>query len=114
LGLSDDKTIPAARPMELLLMSLASCSSVDVIDILRKQKLEVEDYQVTVDGQRYEGRVPALFENIEMSFIFKGDLSPSKVERAVNLSLLKYCSVSKIIEETATINFKIILNNKEL
>jgi putative redox protein len=114
LGLTDDKIIESVRPMELLLMSLASCSSMDVIKILKTQKQVIEDYKVHVNGIRQDGVVPALFETIEVSFIFRGDLSPSKVKRAVNLSLDKYCSVSKIIEETAKINVKIILNDKEL
>tara|TARA_B100000809_G_C15079296_1_gene509037 strand:+ start:998 stop:1420 length:423 start_codon:yes stop_codon:yes gene_type:complete len=114
LGQTDNNTIKSARPMDLLLMALASCSSVDIVKILQTQKQELTDYRVEVDAKRQENRVPSLFETITLKFIFEGDLSPLKVERAVSLSIEKYCSVSKIIEQTATINYELVLNGKTL
>ena len=99
-----------ARPMELILMALGSCSSMDIISILRKQKLEPEDFQIDIDAKRRENETPAIFETIHMEFLFKGNLNEEKVKRAVELSVEKYCSVYNIIKETAEISysFKIV------
>lgn len=113
VGKSEEKTTKAIRPMELLLVSLASCSSIDIINILNKQKQVDFDYSVKVESTRKD-EVPAIFEEITINFIFTGDVSSKKIERAVKLSLEKYCSVSKIIQETATINHIITLNGKTI
>jgi putative redox protein len=102
------------RPMETLVMSLASCSSIDIIKILKKQKQHITEYRVEVDAKREEEKIPSLFETITLKFIFKGEISPSKIQRAVSLSLGKYCSVSKIIEQTAHIKFELELNGKAI
>ena len=111
---ADGSDLKATRPMELLLMSLASCSSVDIIKILKTQKQSIDDYRVEVNANRQEGSVPSLFDNITLTYVFKGDISPSKIERAVSLSLEKYCSVYKILEPTAKINYELELNGKTL
>lgn len=95
-----------ARPMQVLLMSLAGCSSIDVISILKKMKQEVTDYHVEVDAEREADVVPSLFTNIHLKYTLKGqNLEESKVRRAIELSADKYCSVSKILEPTARITW---------
>lgn len=94
-----------ARPMELMLMALGSCSSMDIIAILRKQKIEIENYDVEIEAERRENETPAIFKNINMIFKFKGKLDEEKVKRAVKLSVEKYCSVYNIIKETAEISY---------
>lgn len=91
------------RPMQLLLAGVGGCSSIDVIDILKKQKQPLEDIQVKVNGDRDPKEVPSLFKKIHLHFILKGNLEKEKVERAINLSMEKYCSVAKTLEKTATI-----------
>ena len=100
------------RPMQLLLAALGGCSSIDVISILRKQKQEPESVEIEVDGEREPVGVEgySLFKNIEVHFIIKGNLDKEKVERAVKLSMEKYCSVTKTLEPTANISYKITLN----
>lgn len=101
-----------ARPMQVLLMSLAGCTSIDVISILKKMKQEVADYHVEVDAEREADVVPSLFTNIHIKYILKGaDLEESKVRRAIELSADKYCSVSKILEPTAKITWSYEINN---
>ncbi len=100
----------AVRPMQLLLMSLAACSSVDVISILTKQKIEPKSYTVDVDAKRQKDAVPALFESIHLSFRFEGEILAGKLLRAVFLSLDKYCSVTKVLEPTAKISHSVYLN----
>lgn len=99
-----------ARPMELMLMALGSCSAMDMISILRKQKLEIEDFNVEINASRRENETPSIFEKIHMTFLFKGNLDEEKIKRAVELSVEKYCSVYNIIKETAeiTYSYKII------
>ncbi|MDG5767293.1 OsmC family protein [Balneolales bacterium ANBcel1] len=96
----------AARPMEVLLMSLAGCSSMDVLDILKKQRQHVEEYRVEVDAKRDQENIPALFTDVHVHFHVKGDLSEKKVERAVRMSMETYCSVTKILEKTARITWE--------
>lgn len=99
-----------ARPMQLLIMGLGGCSSMDVISILQKQKQVITDYTVNIEAERDAVNTPSLFTNIHVEFVIKGDVDPKKLERAVNLSMEKYCSVTKILEKTATITHSITLN----
>ena len=98
------------RPMQLLLAAAGSCSSIDIISILQKQKQPLDDLEVEVIAEREKGKVPALFTDIHIHFKLKGDLTEAKVKRAVDLSVEKYCSVIKILEKTAEVSssFEII------
>ena len=96
-----------ARPMELLIMGLGGCSSMDVISILQKQKQEITDYSVDIQADRDTESVPSLFTNIHVKFSITGKVDLKKAERAVQLSMEKYCSVTKIIEKTATITHSV-------
>lgn len=112
VGRAEGDNTNVIKPMELLLVSLASCSSIDVISILNKQRLVDFKYEVTVESKRKTNEIPAIFEEITLNFIFNGTVSPKKAKKAVDLSLEKYCSVSKIIEQTAEIKYKVIVNGK--
>lgn len=91
------------RPMEVLLSSLAGCSSMDVLSILKKMRENVQDYQVEITGERDMEQVPSIFNKINVHFILKGDLNIKNVEKAITLSMEKYCSVSKMLEKSADI-----------
>jgi putative redox protein len=94
------------RPMQVLLMSLAGCSSMDVLSILKKMREAVTDYKVEVTGDREEGVVPSIFTNIHVHYIISGTgLSTANVEKAIRLSMEKYCSVTRQIEPTAKITY---------
>jgi len=107
-------TIKGISPMELLLMGLAGCSSIDVVSILGKQKINPTSLKMEVNGKRNEGEIPSLFKKIEVSVFIEGEIPSSKVKRAVDLSFEKYCSVSKTLESNAKINYRIFLNNIEI
>lgn len=98
------------RPMQLLLTSLGGCTSMDVLSILKKMQQEVLDYSVTLNGEREEGVDPSLFRKIHIHFKLKGPLDAGKVQRAIELSMTKYCSVAKTLEPTAAItsDFEIV------
>lgn len=91
------------RPMEVLLSSLAGCSSMDVLSILKKMREDVQDYKVEITGERDTEQVPAVFKTIHVHFILKGNLNEKNVEKAISLSMEKYCSVSKMLEKSADI-----------
>lgn len=93
------------RPMQLLLISLASCSSMDVVTILRKMRQPLEDIQVEVMGERTPGEIPAVFKKIHLRFTVKGDLNEEKVAIAISKSVDKYCSVARMIDKVAEISW---------
>ena len=107
-------SVKGISPMELLLMGLAGCSSIDVVAILNKQKINPTSVKMEVKGERPKGAVPALFNKINVDVILEGDFSPEKAQRAVDLSFEKYCSVSKTLEHTAKINYTISLNGVKI
>ena len=92
------------RPMQVLLSAAGSCSSIDIISILKKQKQKLDDLQVEITAEREKDKVPSLFTKIHIHFKLKGDLADEKVKRAIGLSIDKYCSVVKILEESAVVS----------
>lgn len=82
------------RPMELMLLSIGSCSAVDVVHILKKARQPVADVQVEVKGERSDTD-PKVFTAVHLHFVVSGKgLGAHHVERAVKLSAEKYCSAS--------------------
>ena len=98
------------RPMQMLLAAMGGCSSVDVISILRKQREDLKDLKITVTGEREKGAIPSLYTEVHAHFKLYGNLNADKVEKAIALSVNKYCSVAKTLEKTAkvTYSFEII------
>lgn len=91
------------RPMELMLMSVGSCSAVDIVQILKKARQPVSGCEVKVDGERAETD-PKVFTKIHLHFIVSGaGLSENHVKRAVQLSAEKYCSASIMLAKAAEI-----------
>jgi putative redox protein len=97
------------RPMELLIMGLGGCSGIDIISILQKQKIEVKDFKIIIDAEREPNAIPSLFKKIHMNFIFKGEIDKHKADRAIALSLEKYCSVAKTLEASAEITYSLTI-----
>ena len=93
------------RPMQLLLAAIGGCSTMDVVSILNKQKQELRHIEISVDGEREQGVEPSLFRDIHVHFKLYGNVDPEKAKRAVDLSMTKYCSVSKTLEPTAKITY---------
>jgi len=82
------------RPMQMLLMGLGGCSAIDVIMILNKQRQEVRDYKMIIKGDREAGKEPSLWKDISIEFHIYGNVDQEKAQKAVDLSLGKYCSVA--------------------
>ena len=99
-----------ARPMELILMGLGGCSAIDIILILRKQKLEIDDFNISIKAERDLHEIPAVFKKIHVHFVLRGALHHDKVKRAIDLSMNKYCSVSAMLQPNVEIthSFEVI------
>lgn len=95
----------AMRPMQMLIAALGGCSSIDVINLLEKMRQPLEDIKMEINGERVEGEVPSLFTKINIHYKLYGDLDEKKAEKAIKLSVEKYCSVGMIIEKTAPISW---------
>lgn len=93
------------RPMQVVLAALGTCSSIDVILLLRKQKQDLKDIRVSIEAEREKDKTPALFTDIHVHYQLFGAIDDKKAERAVSLSMDKMCSVGKILEKTAKITW---------
>jgi putative redox protein len=92
-----------STPKELVLMALAGCTSMDVIPILKKKKSPVMGYECTVQGIERDEH-PKIFTAIHVEYVFYGDgIKTEDVERAIDLSVSKYCSVSAILSASVKI-----------
>ncbi len=93
----------APSPMEMVLMSVGCCSSVDVVSILKKAKQDFSDVQVQLSAERAE-TAPRVFTKINLHFVVKGNnVSEKHLARAVSLSAEKYCSVALMLDKTVEI-----------
>jgi putative redox protein len=110
----DNKSVEnpmGASPMELMLMGVAGCSSIDIISILNKQKVVFDSLKIDVNGDRIEKPAPSLFTKVHATVRVTGDVKPEKIYRAAELSFTKYCSVSLTLAATAAVSFSVIVNN---
>ncbi|CAI8340153.1 MAG: Uncharacterised protein [Bacteroidota bacterium] len=110
----DNKSVDnpqGASPMELLLMGVAGCSSIDIISILNKQKVAFDSLEIDVDGERDDKPAPSLFTKIHATVRVSGSVKAEKIYRAAHLSFTKYCSVSLTLAATAKISFSVIVND---
>lgn len=87
-----------ARPMEMVLMGLGGCTSIDVLDILKKSRQDVTDCVTQLTAERAT-TIPAVFTSIHIHFVVTGrNLKPKQVERAIELSATKYCSATLMLQ----------------
>lgn len=107
--------VEGISPMEVLLMGVAGCSSIDVIAILNKQRINPVTLKMEVEGIRDANEVPAPFKGINVTLYLEGDdISPEKARRAAKLSFDKYCSVSKSLDPDIIINQIIVVNGTQV
>ena len=98
----------ASTPMELVLIALCGCTASDVVGILRKKREPFTSLEVSASGERAAG-YPQVYTEISLVYRVVGKVSRKAVEDAVRLSKEKYCSVSAMLEKSATITSKIEL-----
>ncbi len=89
---------PGPSPMGVFLVARAACTSMDVIAILQKKRLQVDSFRVHAAGQRREDQHPKVYEAIELTFSVRGvEIPPKALEDAIRLSRDRYCSVSGMV-----------------
>ena len=96
------------RPMELLAGSLAGCASIDVLNILKKQRVELQHYKVRIEASRKEG-VPSPFDVIHLIFEFDSFVEEEKARKVIDMTLDKYCSVSASLREDVKVTYAIVI-----
>lgn len=102
-----------AGPMELVLMAVAGCSGIDIVDILRKMRVSYSRFEMFVTGQRADDH-PRVFTGVHIVYRFWGRKLPlNKLERAVSLSLSKYCSVANMVNKTAELTYAVEVAEEE-
>jgi putative redox protein len=98
------------RPLELLLVGLGGCTSMDVVSILRKKRQELKGFEVQLHADRAKEH-PHVFTDITINYIIRGrNIDPKAVQRAIELSATKYCSAQAMLDQSTTItsSFEII------
>ncbi len=96
-------------PVEMLLMAVANCSAIDILTILKKQKQEISDYRMEVEGERIVEDEAKPFKSIFVKIILKGKVDLLKAQKAAKLSFEKYCSVSKSLEPKVSISYEVLV-----
>ena len=108
----DPAHVHGPSPMQAVLMALCSCTSVDVVNILKKKRQELIALRVTAHATQAEAP-PRVFTYIKLTYAVRGRLNRKAVEDAVSLSKNKYCSVSKMLEKAAVIEYEIVYPDGE-
>lgn len=91
-------------PMEMVLMGLGGCASIDLGLILKKQKQVLDDCRLNITANRDETPAKA-FKDIHVHFLLKGKLDDNKVNKALKLALTKYCSVAMSLKESINLTY---------
>ena len=98
-------------PMESLLAGVAGCSAIDIISILKKQRLKIDSYRAEVDGERVELDGAKPFKSMAVRVYLEGDIPADKAKRAAALSFEKYCSVSLTMADCVDVTWEGYLND---
>ncbi len=107
----EDGAAGSSGPMELVLQGLGGCSGVDIMLILKKMRVNVTDFKINIEAERAEIH-PKVFTRIHLEYVFSGDnIREKDVQRAINLSIDKYCSVAGMLNKTAEISTSYKINN---
>ena len=102
---SDRSSNTGPGPMELLLMALGACTATDIVIIMEKKRQKLESLEVICSGQRATG-YPQVWNKLEILFRLRGKLEESAVERAIQLSEEKYCSVAATLKKAAELTWR--------
>lgn len=102
-----------ARPMQVVLMGLGGCSAIDIVSILKKQKQEIVDFNMKIEGEREQGVEPSLWKTVKLVFELTGNIDIDKARRACALSMDKYCSVAETLRRSGTtLTWDVTVNSK--
>ncbi len=100
------------RPKALMLSSLAGCSGLDVVSLLKKMRAEVDDFKIVTQGELTEEH-PKYYNKVTVEYHFFGsDLDQDKIQKAVNLSVEKYCGVMEMFRQFADVTTEVYLHKQ--
>jgi putative redox protein len=102
---SDRQSNRAPGPMEMLLMALGACTATDVVTVLQKKRQRLESLEVICSGER-AAKPPQVWTKLEVLYRLRGKLDDAAVKHAIALSEEKYCSVSAMLQKTATLTWR--------
>lgn len=97
------------RPMEMVLAAVATCSAFEVVSILKKQRQQLHDMRINVQGVREKKGTYKPFTVINVEFIVVGKVDQKKAERAADLAINKYCSAKASLDPAIEVNYSIIV-----
>lgn len=100
------------NPKELFLVSIAGCSAMDVIGLLKKKRQVVEEFEVRIEAMVKSDHHPVVYTSIHLLFDVKGEIPPKYLVSAIELSQTKYCGVSAMVYKTVPIKWTALLNGK--
>jgi putative redox protein len=107
----DNVDVVGFAPKALMLSSLAGCSGLDVVSLLTKMQAEVEDFNIEVTAELTEEH-PKFYNKVKVDYHFTdAELQPKKIQKAVNLSVTKYCGVMEMFRQFAEVEIEIHLHN---
>jgi putative redox protein len=99
------------RPKPLMLLALAGCTGMDVVSILKKMRVEVEDFNVSVSADMTEEH-PVVYSAMHIVYEFKGqNLDMEKLQKAIDLSQERYCGVSAMYKQFLKLTYEIKVVN---
>lgn len=100
------------RPKALMLSALAGCSGLDVASLIKKMKLDVDDFKIDIDANLTEEH-PKYYDKLTMDFHFYGsNLNEKKLQKAVDLSIEKYCGVMEMFRQFSALKIETHFHNK--
>ena len=107
----DNGDVVGFAPKALMLSSLAGCSGLDVVSLLEKMRAEVADFKIEVTAELTDEH-PKFYNKVKVDYHFSDhELQPEKIQKAVNLSVTKYCGVMEMFRQFADVEIEIFLHN---
>lgn len=101
----------APSPTELLLMSQAACTAIDIVALLQKMRQPLEHLEIESEGHKALDQVPKVFTHIHLHYTIYGNVEPAKAEKAISLSIERYCTVTKMIDKMARVTHTFTIFN---
>jgi len=109
--ISEESNVEGFAPKALMLSSLAGCSGLDVVSLLKKMRAEVSEFYIDVTGELTDEH-PKYYHKVKVDYHFTdANLQPEKIEKAVKLSVDKYCGVMEMFRQFAEVTTEIHLHN---
>ncbi len=95
----------APAPTELFMMSQAACTAVDIVELLKKMRQPLTHLEIEAEGQRAQDQIPKIFTGIHLHCKIYGNVSHGKADKAIGMSMEKYCTISKMIDQVAKLTY---------